>query len=170
MSNAAGKEKLPRENPNEGKQEMSESEPHEQDQVVPESEQQADSLEISKSGEPLVCVTHLHVVEGQVCQQGVDEEEEEKEQKEEKRREKCKFCGETFLSKRELLTHLKNHKRKKLLEDNNEQEDQRERKRSKTEQSPGPLICPNCGSSFNNKNLVTRHQRYIFNGQSDFFC
>ena len=158
MSNAAGKEKLPREIPNEGQQEMSESEPHEQ------SEEQADSLEISKSGEPLVCVTHLHVVEGQVCQQGVEEE------KEEEKREKCKFCGETFLSKRELLTHLKNHKRKKLLEDNNEQEDQRERKRSKTEQSPGPLICPNCGSSFNNKNLVTRHQRYIFNGQSDFFC
>ena len=112
MSNAAGKEKLHREIPNEGKQEMSESEPHEQDQVVPESEQQADSLEISKSGEPLVCVTHLHVVEGMVCQQGVEEEKEEMEEKEE-RREKCKLCGETFLSKRELLTHLKNHKRKK---------------------------------------------------------
>ena len=162
MSNAAGKEKLPREIPNEGKQEMSESEPHEQDQVVPESE------EISKSAEPLVCVTHLHVVEGQGCQQGVEEEKEEKE--EEERREKCKLCGETFLSKRELLTHLKNHKRKKLLEDNNEKEDQRELKRPKTEQSPGPIICPNCGSSFNNKNLVTRHQRYIFNGKLDFFC
>ena len=107
MSNAAGKEKLPREIPNEGKQEMSESEPHEQDQVVPESEEQAESLEISKAGEPLVCVTHLHVVEDQGCQQGVEEE------KEEERREKCKLCGETFLSKRELLTHLKNHKRKK---------------------------------------------------------
>ena len=105
MSNAAGKEKLLREIHNEGKQEMSESEPHEQDQVVPESE------EISKSAEPLVCVTHLHVVEGKGCQQGV--EEEEKEKKEEERREKCKLCGETFLSKRELLTHLKNHKRKK---------------------------------------------------------
>ena len=48
-------------------------------------------------------------VEGQVCQQG-----EEKEEKEEERGEKCKLCGETFLYKRELLTHLKNHKRKKL--------------------------------------------------------
>ena len=104
-------------------------------------------------------------VEGQVSQQG-----EEKEEKEEERREKCKLCGETFLSKRELLTHLKNHKRKKLLEDNNEKEDQRELKRPKTEQSPGPIICPNCGSSFNNKKLVTRHQRYILNGQFGFFC
>ena len=48
-------------------------------------------------------------VDGQVSQQG-----EEKEEKEEERREKCKLCGETFLSKKELLTHLKNHKRKKL--------------------------------------------------------
>ena len=155
---------------------MSESEPHEQDQVVPESEEQAESLEISKAGEPLVCVTHLHVVEGKGCQQGVEEEreekEEEKEEKKEKeeRRGKCKLCGETFLTKRELLSHLKNHKRKKLLEDNKEQEDRRELKRPKTEQSPGPIICPNCGNSFNNKNLVTRHQRYIFNGQLDFFC
>ena len=65
-----------------------------------------------------VDVTNQHVamvrksVKGQVCQQ--EEEKEEKEEKEEERREKCKLCGETFLSKRELLTHLKNHKRKKL--------------------------------------------------------
>ena len=85
MSNSAGKEKLPRDIPNAGKQEM--SEPHEQDQVVPESEEQADSLEISKSGEPLVCVTHLHVVEGQGCHQGVEEEKEEKEEKKEKEEE-----------------------------------------------------------------------------------
>ena len=41
-------------------------------------------------------------------------QEEGKEEEEEERREKCKLCGETFLSKKELLTHLKNHKRKKL--------------------------------------------------------
>ena len=47
-------------------------------------------------------------VEGQVSQG------EEKEEKEEERGEKCKLCEEKFLTKRELLTHLKNHKRKKL--------------------------------------------------------
>ena len=48
-------------------------------------------------------------VDGLVCQPG-----EEMEEKEEERGGKCKLCEEKFLTKRELLTHLKNHKIKKL--------------------------------------------------------
>ena len=109
--------------------------------------------------EPMVCITHLHaLLEGQNCEE------------EEKLVEKCKLCGETFQSKRELLSHLKVHKSKKILEENQQDlyEGEVERsggkgkrkQRQKRKHSPGPILCPNCGSSFNSKTLVTRHQRY----------
>ena len=135
--------------------------------------------------DPMVCITHL--VAGQRCD-------------EKKQVENCKLCGETFGSKRELLAHLKVHKSKKILEENqlglsavevegetqgrqgqkrkhssgSSTKDQASGSRSKEQGSgsrrkeqgqkrkqgeSGPILCPNCGSSFNSKTLVTRHQR-----------
>ena len=132
--------------------------------------------------DPMVCITHLHaLLEGQNCegeeeqeQKQEDEEEEQEEEQveeqEEEQVEKCKLCGATFQSKRELLSHLKVHKSKKILEENQLGSSEREVKKSeekakakqrqKRKHSLGPILCPNCGSSFNSKTLVTRHQRY----------
>ena len=128
--------------------------------------------------DPMVCITHLHALsEGQNCegeqeqeQKQEDEEEEQEEEQVEEQVEKCKLCGATFQSKRELLSHLKVHKSKKILEENQLGSSEREVKKSeekakakqrqKRKHSPGPILCPNCGSSFNSRTLVTRHQRY----------
>ena len=60
----------------------------------------------AESDDPMVCITHLHtLLEGEKCEG-------------EKQMEKCKLCGETLESKRELLSHLKIHKSKKILEEN----------------------------------------------------
>ena len=123
----------------------------------------------AESDDPLVCITHL--VDGGKCE-------------EEKQMEKCKLCGETLESKRELLSHLKFHKSKKILEENQLNSSAGEveggeggakgrqkrkhfpgpippRQKSKQDEAEaGPILCPNCGSSFNSKTLVTRHQRY----------
>ena len=138
----------------------------------------------AESDDPMVCITHLHtLLEGEKCEG-------------EKQMEKCKLCGETLESKRELLSHLKIHKSKKILEENQldssageaEEREEDSKGRQKRKHSPGailprqdqaeagailprqkrkqgeaeagPILCPNCGSSFNSKTLVTRHQRY----------
>ena len=138
----------------------------------------------AESDDPMVCITHMHtLLEGEKCEG-------------EKQMEKCKLCGETLESKRELLSHLKIHKSKKILEENQlnssageaegvdgnskgrgrqkRKQDQAEpilnqdqaeegpilpRQKSKQREA-GPILCPNCGSSFNSKTLVTRHQRF----------
>ena len=127
----------------------------------------------AESDDPLVCITHL--VDGGKCE-------------EEKQMEKCKLCGETLESKRELLSHLRFHKSKKILEENQldsaagvvegvkgdgsggrqkRKEGEsgailpKRQKRKQVETEAGPILCPNCGSSFNSKTLVTRHQRYF---------
>ena len=98
--------------------------------------------------DPLVCITHLHpVVDGQNCQEG------------EKQMEKCKLCEETFKSKRELLSHLKIHKKKRIIEKTEAMEKSGENAQKK--RSLEPILCPNCGSCFNSKILVTRHQRFV---------
>ena len=98
--------------------------------------------------DPLVCITHLHpVVDGQNCQEG------------EKQMEKCKLCEETFKSKRELLSHLKIHKKKRIFEKTEAMEKSGENAQKK--RSLEPILCPNCGSCFNSKILVTRHQRFV---------
>ena len=139
----------------------------------------------AESDDPMVCITHLHtLLDGEKCEG-------------EKQMEKCKLCGETLESKRELLSHLKIHKSKKILEENQlnssavevegregdskgrqkrkhdqagpnlPRQDQAEegpilprQKRKQNEAEAGPILCPNCGSSFNSKTLVTRHQRF----------
>ena len=130
----------------------------------------------AESDDPMVCITHLHtLLEGEKCEG-------------EKQMEKCKLCGETLESKRELLSHLKIHKSKKILEENqldsstvevegvegdSNGRGRQKRKQDQAEEGPilprqkskqreaetGPILCPNCGSSFNSKTLVTRHQR-----------
>ena len=100
--------------------------------------------------DPLVCITHLHpVVDGQNCQEG------------EKQMEKCKLCEETFESKRELLSHLKIHKKKRIIEKTEAKEKSGENAQKKRKRSLEPILCPNCGSCFNSKILVTRHQRFV---------
>ena len=100
--------------------------------------------------DPLVCITHLHpVVDGQNCQEG------------EKQMEKCKLCEETFKSKRELLSHLKIHKKKRIFEKTEAMEKSGENVQKKRKRSLEPILCPNCGSCFNSKILVTRHQRFV---------
>ena len=100
--------------------------------------------------DPLVCITHLHpVVDGQNCQEG------------EKQMEKCKLCEETLESKRELLSHLKIHKKKRIFEKTEAMEKSGENVQKKRKRSLEPILCPNCGSCFNSKILVTRHQRFV---------
>ena len=137
----------------------------EKDEVTQQVEAQPD--------DPMVCITHLHaVLEGQNCKQEEEEKEGGKEEgeEEEKEVEKCKLCGDTFESKRELLSHLKIHKSRRIFEETQldsslgvverTEEKAKVKQRKKRKRSPGPILCPNCGSSFNTKPLVTRHQRY----------
>ena len=107
-----------------------------------------DNHPVKDPHDPLVCITHLHpVVDGQNCQEG------------EKQMEKCKLCEETFKSKRELLSHLKIHKKKRIFEKTEAMEKSGENAQKK--RSLEPILCPNCGSCFNSKILVTRHQRFV---------
>ena len=109
-----------------------------------------DNHPVKDPDDPLVCITHLHpVVDGQNCQEG------------EKQMENCKLCEETFKSKRELLSHLKIHKKKRIFEETEAMEKSGENAQKKRKRSLEPILCPNCGSCFNSKILVTRHQRFV---------
>ena len=141
-----------------------------------EEEDEVSSRVEALPDDPMVCITHLHaVLEGQKCEEKEEEDEKETEkeeegEEEENEMEKCKLCGETFESKRKLLSHLKLHKSKRILEETQldsyegtverTEEKAKGKERQKRKRSPGPILCPNCGSSFNTKPLVTRHQRY----------